>query len=153
MFDVQKVRKDFPILDRKIHGNPLVYFDNAATTQKPQAVIDSLVDYYQNYNANVHRGVHSLSVEATDKYEEAREKVATFINAESSDSLVWTRNASESLNLVAYSWGENNIGEGDEIVLTPMEHHSNLVPWQELARRKGAKIRFSQNHFRTKIEL
>ncbi len=142
MFDVQKIRKDFPILDREIHGNPLVYFDNAATTQKPQSVIDALVDYYQNYNANVHRGVHSLSMEATDKYEDAREKVAAFINAESSDSLIWTRNASESLNLVAYSWGENNIGEGDEIVLTPMEHHSNLVPWQELARRKGAKIRF-----------
>ena len=113
MFDVQKIRKDFPILDREIHGNPLVYFDNAATTQKPQSVIDALVDYYQNYNANVHRGVHSLSMEATDKYEDAREKVAAFINAESSDSLIWTRNASESLNLVAYSWGENNIGEGD----------------------------------------
>lgn len=142
MFDVKKIREDFPILEREINGKRLVYFDNAATTQKPQAVIDSLVDYYQNYNANVHRGVHSLSMEATDKYEEAREKVAAFINAESSDCLIWTRNSSESLNLVAYTWGEKNIEEGDEIVLTPMEHHSNLVPWQEIARRKGAKIRF-----------
>mgnify|MGYP001341145135 FL=1 len=142
MFDVKKIREDFPILGREINGKRLVYFDNAATTQKPQAVIDSLVDYYQNYNANVHRGVHSLSMEATDKYEEAREKVAAFINAESSDCLIWTRNSSESLNLVAYTWGEKNIEEGDEIVLTPMEHHSNLVPWQEIARRKGAKIRF-----------
>ena len=142
MFDVKKIREDFPILGREINGHRLVYFDNAATTQKPQAVIDSLVDYYQNYNANVHRGVHSLSMEATDKYEEAREKVAAFINAESSDCLIWTRNSSESLNLVAYTWGEKNIEEGDEIVLTPMEHHSNLVPWQEIARRKGAKIRF-----------
>ena len=142
MYDVKKIREDFPILGREINGKQLVYFDNAATTQKPQAVIDSLVDYYQNYNANVHRGVHSLSMEATDKYEEAREKVAAFINAESSDCLIWTRNSSESLNLVAYTWGEKNIEEGDEIVLTPMEHHSNLVPWQEIARRKGAKIRF-----------
>ena len=142
MFDVKKIREDFPILEREINGKRLVYFDNAATTQKPQAVIDSLVDYYQNYNANVHRGVHSLSMEATDKYEEAREKVAAFINAESSDCLIWTRNSSESLNLVAYTWGEKNIEEGDEIVLTPMEHHSNLVPWQEIARRKGANIRF-----------
>tara|TARA_B100000676_G_scaffold118839_1_gene118381 strand:+ start:530 stop:1768 length:1239 start_codon:yes stop_codon:yes gene_type:complete len=142
MFDVKKIREDFPILEREINGKRLVYFDNAATTQKPQAVIDSLVDYYQNYNANVHRGVHSLSMEATDKYEEAREKVAAFINAESSDCLIWTRNSSESLNLVAYTWGEKNIEERDEIVLTPMEHHSNLVPWQEIARRKGAKIRF-----------
>jgi len=142
MFDVKKIREDFPILGREINGKQLVYFDNAATTQKPQAVINSLVDYYQNYNANVHRGVHSLSMEATDKYEEAREKVAAFINAESSDCLIWTRNSSESLNLVAYTWGEKNIEEGDEIVLTPMEHHSNLVPWQEIARRKGAKIRF-----------
>ena len=105
-------------------------------------VIDALVDYYENFNANVHRGVHTLSMEATDKYEDAREKVSSFINSESSDSVIWTRNASESLNLVAYSWGENNINEGDEILLTPMEHHSNLVPWQELARRKNADIKF-----------
>ena len=142
MFDVEKIRLDFPILAKEIYGNPLVYLDNAATSQKPRQVIDALVDYYENFNANVHRGVHTLSMEATDKYEDAREKVSSFINSESSDSVIWTRNASESLNLVAYSWGENNINEGDEILLTPMEHHSNLVPWQELARRKNADIKF-----------
>ncbi len=142
MFDVEKIRLDFPILAKQIFGNPLVYLDNAATSQKPRQVIDALVDYYENFNANVHRGVHTLSMEATDKYEDAREKVSAFINSESSDSVIWTRNASESLNLVAYSWGENNINEGDEILLTPMEHHSNLVPWQELARRKNADIKF-----------
>ena len=142
MFDVEKIRLDFPILAKEIFGNPLVYLDNAATSQKPRQVIDALVDYYENFNANVHRGVHTLSLEATDKYEDAREKVSSFINSESSDSVIWTRNASESLNLVAYSWGENNINEGDEILLTPMEHHSNLVPWQELARRKNADIKF-----------
>ena len=142
MFDVEKIRLDFPILAKEIFGNPLVYLDNAATSQKPRHVIDALVDYYENFIANVHRGVHTLSMEATDKYEDAREKVSSFINSESSDSVIWTMNASESLNLVAYSWGENNINEGDEILLTPMEHHSNLVPWQELARRKNADIKF-----------
>ena len=142
MLDVEKIRLDFPILTKEIFGNPLVYLDNAATSQKPRQVIDALIDYYENFNANVHRGVHTLSVEATDRFEDAREKVSSFINCESSESVIWTRNASESLNLVAYSWGEHNIGEGDEILLTPMEHHSNLVPWQELARRKNAVIKF-----------
>ena len=104
MFDVQKIRKDFPILDREIHGNPLVYFDNAATTQKPQSVIDALVDYYQNYNANVHRGVHSLSMEATQRYEEAREKVSAFIGAPNPESLIWVRNTTEAINLVSSTW-------------------------------------------------
>ena len=142
MFDVEKIRFDFPILTKEIFGKPLVYLDNAATSQKPRQVIDALVEYYENFNSNVHRGVHTLSMEATDKFEDSRRKVASFINSESSDSVIWTRNASESLNLVAYSWGENNINEGDEILLTPMEHHSNLVPWQELARRKNADIKF-----------
>ena len=142
MFDVERIREDFPILSRKIHGKPLVYLDNAATTQKPSQVIDSLVNYYENFNANVHRGVHSLSMEATDMFEQARVKVSNFINAETSETLIWTRNASESLNIVAHSWARTHIGEGDEILLTPMEHHSNLVPWQELARIKGANIRF-----------
>ncbi len=142
MLDVEKIRSDFPILSKNIFGNPLVYLDNAATSQKPRQVIDALVDYYENFNANVHRGVHTLSMEATDKFEDAREKVSSFINSESSDLVIWTRNASESLNLVAYTWGENNVNEGDEILLTPMEHHSNLVPWQELARRKNAVIKF-----------
>ena len=142
MFDVERIREDFPILSRKIHGKPLVYLDNAATTQKPNQVIDSLVNYYENFNANVHRGVHSLSMEATDMFEQARVKVSDFINAEIPETLIWTRNASESLNIVAHSWARTHIGEGDEILLTPMEHHSNLVPWQELARIKGANIRF-----------
>ena len=142
MLDVQSIRKDFPVLSRKVNGHPLVYLDNAATSQKPSSVIQSLVDYYEGYNANVHRGVHTLSMEATDKYEEAREKVAQFIGAETAESIIWTRNTSESINLVAYTWAQENIGEGDEIVLTPMEHHSNLVPWQKVARDKGARIRF-----------
>ena len=142
MFDVERIREDFPILSRKIHGKPLVYLDNAATTQKPSQVIDSLVNYYENFNANVHRGVHSLSMEATDMFEQARVKVSDFVNAETPETLIWTRNASESLNIVAHSWARTHIGEGDEILLTPMEHHSNLVPWQELARIKGANIRF-----------
>ncbi len=142
MIDVEIIREDFPILNRKIHGQPLVYLDNAATTQKPSQVIDSLVNYYENFNANVHRGVHSLSMEATDMFEQARVKVSNFVNAETSETLIWTRNASESLNVVAHSWARTHIGEGDEILLTPMEHHSNLVPWQELARIKGANIRF-----------
>ena len=142
MIDVQNIRKDFPILDREINGSRLVYLDNAATTQKPRQVIESLVNYYENSNSNVHRGVHSLSMEATDLFEEAREKVSSFINSETSQSLIWTRNASESLNLIVHSWASVNLNPGDEIVLTPMEHHSNLVPWQEIARKNDAKIVF-----------
>ena len=141
MYDVNKIRQDFPILSRKVYDRPLIYLDNAATTQKPRQVIDALVEYYEGYNANVHRGVHALSQEATERYEEARAKVATFIGAESSSEIIWTRNASESLNLVAYTWAEENIREGDEIVVTPYEHHSNLVPWQKVARDKGARLR------------
>ena len=141
MYDVKKIRQDFPILSRKVYDRPLIYLDNAATTQKPRQVIDALVEYYEGYNANVHRGVHALSQEATERYEEARAKVARFIGAESSNEIVWTRNASESLNLVAYTWADQNIVEGDEIVVTPYEHHSNLVPWQKVAKDKGAKLR------------
>ena len=141
MFDVEKIRQDFPILSRKVYDKPLIYLDNAATTQKPRQVIEALVEYYERYNANVHRGVHALSQEATERYEEARAKVARFIGADSSNEIIWTRNASESLNLVAYTWAEENIVEGDEIVVTPYEHHSNLVPWQKVARDKGAKLR------------
>ena len=142
MLDVEKIRDDFPILSREVNGHPLVYMDNAATTQKPRQVIQALVDYYENFNANVHRGVHTLSMEATDMYEVARNKVAKFINAGDPDTVIWTRNASESLNLVAHSWAKDNIESGDNIVLTPMEHHSNLVPWQELARDKNINIRY-----------
>ena len=141
MLDVQKIRRDFPVLDRKVYGKPLVYLDNAATSQKPKSVIDALVDYYEGYNSNVHRGVHALSMEATDRYEEARAKVAYFIGAESAENVIWTRNTTESLNLVAHTWARQNIGPGDEIVVTQMEHHSNLVPWQLLAAQKGASLR------------
>ena len=141
MYDAQKVRADFPILAREVNGKPLVYLDNAATTQKPRQVIQAIVDYYEGYNANVHRGVHALSQEATDRYEEARAKVARFIGAERPEEIIWTRNASESLNLVAHTWAQENVREGDEIVVTPYEHHSNLVPWQKVARDAGAKLR------------
>ena len=140
--DVWRLREDFPILSRMINGKPLVYLDNAATTQKPRSVIQSLVDYYENFNANVHRGVHTLSMEATDMTEAARRKVAAFINADEPETIIWTRNATEGMNLVAYGWGRANIEAGDEIVTTRMEHHSNLVPWQEIASERGAVIRF-----------
>ena len=142
MLDVEKIREDFPVLSREVHGKPLVYLDNAATSQKPRSVIEALVDYYETYNSNVHRGVHTLSMEATDRYEEAREKVARFINAEAPESVIWTRNATESINLVARSWAEESISRGDEIVVTRLEHHSNLVPWQRIAARNGATLRF-----------
>ena len=141
MLDVQRIRQDFPILGRQVYGKPLVYLDNAATSQKPRSVVDALVDYYESYNSNVHRGVHSLSMEATDRYEEARAKVASFIGADSSECVIWTRNTTESLNLVANTWARQNIGPGDEIVVTQMEHHSNLVPWQVLTAQKGASLR------------
>ena len=140
--DGQALRADFPILSRKVNGKTLVYLDNAATTQKPRSVIQSLVDYYENYNANVHRGVHTLSMEATDMTEAARKKVAGFINAPEPETVIWTRNATEGMNIVAHSWGRGNIEQGDEIVTTPMEHHSNLVPWQEIAAERGATLRF-----------
>ena len=131
MLDVKKIREDFPVLSRQVYGKPLVYLDNAATSQKPRSVIQSLVDYYEGYNSNVHRGVHALSMEATDRFEEARQKVARFIKAESPESIIWTRNTTESINLVANTWANDHIKAGDEIVLTQMEHHSNLVPWAE----------------------
>jgi cysteine desulfurase/selenocysteine lyase len=140
--DTARIRQDFPVLGRKVNGRPLVYLDNAATSQKPRQVIQALVDYYERYNANVHRGVHTLSVEATDAYEEARRKVARFINAPDESCVIWTRNTSESLNLIAYSWGDDNVQAGDNIVTTAMEHHSDIVPWQQLALRRGAELRF-----------
>jgi cysteine desulfurase/selenocysteine lyase len=140
--DVQRIRKDFPILEREVYGKPLVYLDNAATSQKPRQVIDALVQYYENYNANIHRAVHCLGEEATAAYEEAREKVAKFINAPSPETVIFTRNTTEAINLVAYTWGRANVREGDEILLTQMEHHSNLIPWQRLAAEKGATIRY-----------
>ncbi|OQA45947.1 MAG: putative cysteine desulfurase [Chloroflexi bacterium ADurb.Bin325] len=140
--DVERIRADFPILQRQIRGKPLVYLDNAATSQKPLAVLDAMERYYRETNANVHRGVHTLSEEATAQYEAARGKVAAFIGACCPKEVIWTRNATEALNLVAYSWGRANIKRGDRILLTEMEHHSNLVPWQILAAESGAELDF-----------
>jgi len=146
-FDVAAVRKDFPILQREINGHPLVYLDSAATSQKPQAVIDTLTDYYEQHNANVHRGIYVLAEEATALYEGARTKVAAFIGAADRREVVFTKNASEAVNLVARSLGDAprgsrlHIGEGDEIVISEMDHHSNIVPWQLLAQRTGATLR------------
>ncbi|KAJ8906843.1 hypothetical protein NDN08_003327 [Rhodosorus marinus] len=135
-------RGAFPILEQEINGKPLVYFDSAATSQKPQSVIDTLLDYYKSANSNVHRGAHSLSARATDLYEGARDDIRDFVNAEHREEIIYTKNASEAINLVAVSWGSQNISKGDEIILTVMEHHSNLVPWQFLAERTGAVLKF-----------
>lgn len=141
MYDIQKIREDFPILSRKIYGKPLVYLDNGATTQKPRCVVEAIVDEYYSVNANVHRGVHFLSQQATELHEAAREKVRDFINAKSTNEIVFTRGTTESINLLATSFGEAFINEGDEIIVSEMEHHSNIVPWQMLAERRGASIR------------
>ena len=135
-------RGDFPILQQEVNGKPLVYLDNAATSQKPIAVLNTLRDYYSEYNSNVHRGVHTLSGKATDAYEGTRDKIASFINAGAREEIVYTRNASEAINLVAYSWGLNNLQQGDEIILSVMEHHSNLIPWQMVAQKTGAVLKF-----------
>ena len=140
--DVERVKSDFPILGRKVNGKPLVYLDNAATTQKPKVVIDALVDYYSRYNANVHRGVHQLSIEATETYENSRKKVAKFINSPSPQELIFTRGTTESINLVKFAWGGKFVKPGDVILVTLMEHHSNMVPWQLLAKEKGAKLEY-----------
>ncbi|OGC62372.1 cysteine desulfurase, partial [candidate division WWE3 bacterium RIFCSPLOWO2_01_FULL_53_14] len=142
MGDVQKIRRDFPILHRKVHGKPLVYLDNAATTQKPRPVIDAISKYYEEYNANVHRGIHALAEEATAAYEGARSRVAEFIGARNSAEIIFTRGTTEAINLVAYSWGEKFLKKGDTVLLTLMEHHSNLVPWQLLAQRKKINLEF-----------
>jgi cysteine desulfurase / selenocysteine lyase len=137
-----QVRADFPILHQEIHGKPLVYLDNAASSQKPIAVIEALQNYYSHDNANVHRGVHTLSSRATDGYEGARDKVAAFINAAHREEIIYTRNATEAINLVAYAWGMNTLQRGDEIILTVMEHHANLLPWQFVAQKTGAVLKF-----------
>ncbi|HET8851134.1 MAG TPA: cysteine desulfurase [Ktedonobacteraceae bacterium] len=139
---IADIRKDFPILSRQVHGKPLVYLDSTASSQKPQAVINAMSTYYQTYHANVHRGVYAISEEATAAMEKARIKVARFINARQGKQIIFTRNTTESINLVAYSWGSANIHAGDLIVLTIMEHHSNLIPWQLLAERTGARLEF-----------
>ena len=143
MLDPESLRDDFPILKSVLHGDrPLVYLDNAATTQRPRQVIDAIVDVYENKFSNVHRGIHWLSDQSTDLFEDARKKVKDFIGAEHLEEVIFTQGTTESINLVARSWGDANVGEGDEILLTEMEHHSNIVPWQQLAERQGATIRW-----------
>src|SRR5437762_3304100 len=142
MIDWKELRADFPILHQKIHDHPLIYLDNAATSQKPRRVLDALRNYYERDNANVHRGIHELSNRATAGYEAARARAAKFINARSADEIVFTRGTTESINLVAASWGGANLKAGDVILLTEMEHHSNMVPWQLIAKRTGATLRY-----------
>jgi len=141
-YDIERIRADFPILGRLVHGHPLVYLDNAASSQKPYSVIQAVDAYYREINANVHRGAHELSIRATEAYEGAREVVADHIGAASSDEVIFVRGATEAINLVAWTWGAAHVAEGDEILLTKMEHHSNLVPWQILAGRAGATVRY-----------
>ena len=141
-FDVEKIRKDFPILHQEINGKPLVYLDNAATTQKPKSVIDSIEKYYRGYNSNIHRGVHTLSENATEAYESARVKVKDFINANSTKEIVFVRGATEAINLVAQSFGRNTLSSEDEIIITELEHHANIVPWQLLSQQTGAKLKY-----------
>ena len=140
--DVEAVRADFPILHQEVNGNPLVYLDNAATSQKPLRVIEALEGFYRRDNANVHRGLHELSRRSTERYEAARGHVASWLGVEDPGEIIWTRGATEAINLVARAWGDSHLGEGDEILLTELEHHSNLVPWQMLAARKGARLRY-----------
>ncbi len=142
MLDLKKIQRDFPILAQQVHGKPLVYLDNAATTQKPASVIKAESRYYEETNANIHRGIHTLSEQATTQYEESRAKVARFIGAGAPESVIFTRNATEAINLVAFSWARKNLKTGDEILLTAAEHHSNLIPWQMAAQATGAKLKF-----------
>ncbi len=140
-FDITAIREQFPVLNREVKGRSLVYFDNAATSQKPQQVIDALVNYYTTYNANIHRGIHTLAEEATAAFEETRDAVQEFIHASAREEIIFTRGTTESINLVAYTWGRQNIKSGDEIIISTMEHHSNIVPWQILCEEKGAILR------------
>ena len=140
-FNVDKIRKDFPILKQKVHGKPLVYLDNAATTQKPLEVIETIDKYYKEYNSNIHRGLHLLSEKATEAYEAVRFKAQKFLNAADSKEIIFTRGTTEGINLVAQTWGRKNVGSGDEVLMTNMEHHSNIVPWQMLCEEKGAALK------------
>jgi len=139
--DIHAIRQQFPVLNRLVKGKPLIYFDNAATSQKPQVVIDALVEYYSGFNANIHRGIHTLAEEATAAFEATRDTVKQFINAGAREEIIFTRGTTESINLVAYTWGRQNIGAGDEIIISTMEHHSNIVPWQMLCEEKGAVLK------------
>jgi len=139
--DVATIKRDFPILERKVNGKRLVYLDSASSAQKPLAVLDAMDDAYRNHYANIHRGVYTIAEEATAAFEDARRKVARFVNAPRTDELVFTRNATESINLVAYTWARTNLRAGDAIVLSHMEHHANVVPWQMLAAERGVELR------------
>jgi len=144
MFDPHKIREHFPILKRKVNDYPLIYFDNAATSQKPIQVINAIKDFYEKHNANVHRAVHTLSQEASELYEDAHDEVARFINARGIEETVFVRGTTEAINLVAYAWGLHNLGKDDEVVVSLMEHHSNIVPWELISRIRGFKIRFAE---------
>ena len=141
ILDVEAIRSQFPVLNREVKGKKLVYFDNAATSQKPQVMIDSLVDYYSNYNANIHRGIHTLAEEATAAFEATRDACKELINASSREEVIFTRGTTDGINLVAYTWGRKNLGKGDEVIITAMEHHSNIVPWQIVCEEKGAILK------------
>lgn len=149
MLDVAKIRKDFPILHQEVNGKPLIYFDSGSTSQKPKAVIDALVNYYSGYNSNIHRGIHTLSERATEAYENVRQIIASFINASQPESIVFTHNTTEAVNCVAFGWARKFLKAGDEILLTEMEHHSNMIPWQILSKEKGVILRWvpiTENH-------
>ena len=152
-FDVESIRADFPILSRKVNGKPLLYADNAATTQKPMVVIERLRHYYEFENANIHRGVHTLSAEATAAHEQARQSVQRFVNARESREVIFTRGATESINLVAQTWGRRHVHDGDEILISELEHHANIVPWQMLCEQSGAKLRVAPINARGEIEM
>ena len=142
MLNVDEIRKDFPILERRVHGKRLVYFDNAATTHKPRQVINAIVEFYTKYNANIHRGLHTLSQEASEMYEQAHEVIAKFINAYSWEEVIFCYNTTDAMNIVAYAWGLKNLREGDEIVMTVMDHHSTMLPWRNVAKMKKAVIKY-----------
>jgi len=144
MLDPYKIRQDFPILKRKINNHPLIYFDNAATTQKPKQVIDAIKDFYENHNANVHRAIHTLSQESSELYENAHEKVAKFINADGMEEIIFVRGTTEAINLVAYAWGLRNLKSEDEVLVTLMEHHSNIVPWEMLSKINGFQVKYAE---------
>jgi cysteine desulfurase/selenocysteine lyase len=152
-YDVQKIRKDFPILHQTVHGKPLVYLDNAATTQKPLRVIEAIENYYRHDNANIHRGVHTLSERATEAYEKVRAAAQKFLNAADTKEIIFVRGTTEAINLVAQTYGRKNVGSGDEILITAMEHHSNIVPWQLLCEEKGAKLRVAPINDRGELQL
>ncbi|MEO8429977.1 MAG: cysteine desulfurase [Acidobacteriota bacterium] len=152
-YDVEAIRRDFPILGRTVHGKPLVYLDNAATTQKPRSVIDAESDVYERYYANIHRGVHLLSVESTEAYEAARESVRGLIHAADAREVIFTRGTTEAINLVAQTWGRQHVGAGDEVLITALEHHSNIVPWQMLCEEKGARLRVAPIDARGEVSL